>query len=174
LAHHKRLNLRHNPGDISMPQFSFLSRAICSAALFSLLAAIPASASLGDNEASVGTDAQHIRASVRVTQKTNYTIHEMDGAAGTKIREYVSPEGKVFGVAWQGPARPDLQQLLGSYYARASQLVQQEKAQRNGRHPISIKASDIVVQMGGHPRDFNGQVYLPSLTPSNVSAQEIR
>ena len=157
-----------------MPKFSFLSRAVCSAAVLSLLAAIPASASLGDSEASVQSDAQHIRASVRVSQKTNYTVHEMDGAAGTKIREYVSPEGKVFGVAWQGPARPDLQQLLGSYYARASQLVQQEKAQRNGRHPISIQQPDLVVQMGGHPRDFNGHVYVPSLTPSNVSAQEIR
>jgi len=151
----------------------FLPRAL-GAALVLCLLTLPAAASLGDNEASVQTDAQHLRASVRVAQKTNYNVHEMLGTAGTTIREFVSPEGKVFGVSWSGPVRPDLQQLLGSYYQRASQLVQQDKAQRNGRHPISISQPDLVIQMGGHQRAFSGHVYVPSLTPANVTAQEIR
>lgn len=156
-----------------MSQSSFLPRAL-GAALVLCLLALPAAASLGDNVASVQTDAQHLRASVRVAQKANYTVHEMQGAAGTAIREYVSPAGKVFGVSWEGPVRPDLQQLLGSYYQRASQLVQQQKAQRSGRHPIFVQQPDLVVQMTGHQRAFSGRVYIPNLVPSNVTAQEIR
>jgi len=157
-----------------MSNCSFLTRIFWTAAAVSLLAALPATASLGDNESSVQTDAQHLRASVRVAQQNNYTVHEMTASAGTTVREYVSPEGKVFGVSWQGPARPDLQQLLGSYYQRASDLVQQQKSQRNGRHPISVSEPDLVVQMGGRQRAFAGRVYVPSLMPSNVTAQEIR
>ena len=155
-----------------MSQSSFVSRALCSAVAWSLLA-LPAAASLGDSVASVQNDAQHLRASVRVSQKTNYTVHEMQAAAGTTVREFVSPEGKVFAVAWQGPVRPDLQQLLGSYYQRASQMVQTGNT-RGGRHPISISQPDLVIQLGGHQRAFTGHVYVPSLMPANVTAQEVR
>ena len=135
---------------------------------------MPAAASLGDNEASVQTDAQHLRASARVTQRANYSVHEMQSTAGTTVREYVSPQGKVFGVSWQGPVRPDLQQLLGSYYQRAVQIVQSGTLQRSGRHPFSVSEPDLVVQMGGHPRAFSGRAYVPNLVPSDVTAQEIR
>jgi len=45
-----------------------------------------------------------------------YTMHELEATTGTKVREYLDGEGKVFAVAWQGPFRPNLRELLGSYY----------------------------------------------------------
>jgi hypothetical protein len=134
----------------------------------------PAQASLGDTVSSVQSDAQHLKASVRITQSANYSVHELQATGGTTVREYISPEGKVFGVAWQGAARPDLQQLLGTYYQSVVQAVQAEKAQHPGRHPISIQQPGLVVQMGGHQRAFSGRAYLPSMMPSAVRAEEIR
>jgi hypothetical protein len=94
-------------------------------------------------------------------------------SGGATVREYVSG-GKVFGVAWQGQARPNLQQLLGPYYTRAMELVRADKIKRPGRHPISIHQSDMVIQMGGHQRGFTGRAYVPDMMPSAVRAEEIR
>jgi hypothetical protein len=140
----------------------------------SFLMSLSASASLGDNVSSVQSDAQHLKASVRVTQTQNYAVHELQASGGTTVREYISPEGKVFAVAWQGPARPDLQQLLGTYYETVVQALQADKAQHPGRHPISIQQPGLVVQMGGHQRDFSGNAYVPALMPSAIRAEEIR
>lgn len=158
-----------------MSRLLFLLRScLALTAVAMALAAIPASASLGQTVSSVTTDAQHLRASVRVTQAANYSVQEMQAAGGNVVREYVSPQGQVFAVAWQGHFRPNLQQLLGSYYTRAQQLVQAEKTKHAGRHPISIQQPDLVVQMGGHQRAFSGRVYIPNLVPANVRAQDIR
>jgi len=142
------------------------------AVLAALAMALPASASLGDAVSTVQTDAQHMRAGVRVTQSANYQVHEMQAAGGT-VREYVS-DGKVFGVAWQGAARPDLHQLLGSYYATVQQAVQKEKAQRAGRRPVYINQPGLVVEMSGHQRAFTGHAYIPNMMPTSVKAEEIR
>lgn len=147
--------------------------------LFAVLAAaaiafsVPANASLGDNVSTVANDAVHLRTSVRVKQTANYSVHEMQ-AAGATVREYASPGGKVFAVSWQGQGRPNLQQLLGSYYTRIQQAIAADKAQHPGRHPISINQPDLVVQMGGHQRAFYGRAYIPNMMPSSVKATEIR
>jgi len=133
---------------------------------------LPAHASLGGDPSSVQTDAQQLKSSVRVTQSANYTVHEMQ-VQGATVREYIAG-GKVFGITWEGQARPDLQQLLGPYYARVTQAVEQYKAQHPGRHPISIQQPDLVVQMGGHQRAFSGRAYIPNMVPSSVRAEEIR
>jgi len=151
------------------------SQFLWSIALFAVTAfpfSPPAHASLGGDANSIQGDAQHLRATVRVTQSSNYSVQEMQ-VAGATVREYVSG-GKVFAVTWQGAARPDLQQLLGPYYARLTQEVQADKIKHPGRHPISIQQSDLVVQMGGHQRAFSGRAYVPNMMPAAVRAEEIR
>jgi hypothetical protein len=115
-----------------------------------------------------------MKASVRVKQAANYSVHELQATGGSTVREYVSPEGKVFAVAWEGPARPDLEQLLGPYYQQAVQAVQASKSQRVGRRPISIQQPNLVVQMGGHQRAFSGRAFIPDMMPSAVRNEEIR
>src|SRR5512147_1895452 len=137
-------------------------------ALFTLGSVVPANAALGDTVSSVQSDAQRMKASVKVQQAANYTVHELQGNAGSTVREYVSPQGRVFAVAWEGPVRPDLQKLLGPYYQQAVQAVQASKAQRVGRRPISIQQPNLVVQMGGHQRAFSGRAYVPDMVPSAV------
>lgn len=137
-----------------------------------VLMALPASATLGESASTVTSDAQHLRASARLTQGSGYEVHEMQSGSAT-VREYVS-DGKVFAVSWQGSARPDLKQLLGSYYPQLQAAVAADKMQHAGRHPVSIKQGDLVIQMGGHQRAFVGRAYVRSMMPASMKAAEIR
>jgi hypothetical protein len=89
------------------------------------------------------------------------------------VREYLSPAGKVFAIAWQGPWLPDLQQLLGSYFTQYQQAARAAK-QRPGRAPVSIHQSSLVVEQSGHMRGFVGRAYLTDQIPSGVTEESIR
>ena len=134
-----------------------------------------ASASLGGDASSVDADRVHAQgALLRITGVGPYTVHEMQAASGTVLREYSSSTGQVFGVAWQGPWMPDLQQLLGAYFERYQAAVRAAQAGRRGHGPLVIDTPELVVRMGGHPRAFFGNAYLPALVPQGMQAQSIR
>ena len=128
-------------------------------------------ATLGENEVSVQGDQAQMRASLRTTRASTHSVHELQTAAGHVIREYVSPSGTVFGVAWQGPSKPDLKQLLGSHFEK---LRQEAPATRASRGPIIIRQPGIVFEMSGHMRAFAGRAYIPQLLPAGVAPEAIR
>ena len=91
----------------------------------SLLLPLRAMAALGGDVTSVEADQQQMKARHAVRPNdTKYTVHEITTPYGTAVREYVSPDGKVFGVAWRGPFLPDFRQLLGDSYATFAQAAQ--------------------------------------------------
>jgi len=143
------------------------------AAAIMLFTPFTAWAALGGDANSVQTDQQHFKASMQITQNSACTIHEMQAEGGIIVREYVS-QGKVFGVSWEGPARPDLRQLLGQYYEEFVQAVEAAKSQQVGRRPLDIQEPDLVVQFSGHQRAYTGRAYAPQMVPSGMSAEEIR
>src|SRR5581483_1099493 len=128
-------------------------------------------ASLGDDATSVQEDQVHIQATLRITQKSGYVMHELQTPTGQTVREYVSSSGKVFAVAWHGPWSPDLKQLLGSHFEEYRQALQQRGAARG---PVTVQLPDMVVQLGGHMRDFVGRAYLPSDVPADVRVEDLR
>jgi hypothetical protein len=132
------------------------------------------SASLGGDVTSVEADRAKMEASLQTTSTEHYAIHEMHAPNNLVVREYVSPAGNVFGVAWQGPSRPDLHQVLGTYFDSFNKAAQARKLQRTGRGPLFIQQDGIVVQMGGHARAFFGRAYVPQNVPSGVQLEEIR
>ncbi len=87
-----------------------------SLAVIPLLLPLAAFAALGGNAASVEADRAQINGSVQQRQTSSYTVHEITGASGTVLREYVSSNGNVFGVAWHGQFAPDMHQLLGRLF----------------------------------------------------------
>jgi hypothetical protein len=127
-------------------------------------------AALGGDVSSIQADQAHMRAQKRVTQTNAYSVHEMQAESGTVVREFVSPEGKVFGVSWQGQARPDLKQLLGSYYDEYAQNAPTKRS----FHPVTIETPNVVVQFGGHLRMLTGRAYVPGMVPQSVRIEEIR
>lgn len=143
--------------------------------------ATPAFAVLGDNAASVLTDQARMKGTLHSVDNRTYVMHEITMTSGAKVREYVTPGGAVFGVAWEGQFPPDLSQLLGSYYQQAKQAEAQQKASREQGGapprrgaPASIEASGLVFVQVGHPRSFHGMAYIPQLIPQGVEASAIR
>jgi Protein of unknown function (DUF2844) len=134
----------------------------------------PSFAVLGGDVSSVQADQARINASLHVTQAQNYTIHELRSPSGMVIREYASPGGKVFAVAWQSPTPPDLKQLLGSHFEEFQQAAAQAQGPRAGRRPLIIQHPGLVVELGGHMRGFVGRAYLPDQVPADARVEEIR
>jgi len=137
---------------------------------------LPSWAVLGGDVGSVQIDQAHMNASIQVKQSpnANYSVHELQGAAKMVVREYVSADGRVFGVAWQGTHMPDMQQLLGSYFQQYSAAVKEAKSKNVARRPLNIQKPGLVVQTSGHMMSYWGRVYDPGLLPAGVNAQEIR
>ena len=127
-------------------------------------------AALGGDESSIAADQTHMKAQRRVVQNSGYSVHEMQDLNGITVREFVSPEGKVFGVSWQGPVRPDLQQVLGAYY---DQFMRSAPTRRT-HGPVSISVPGLVVQTSGHARALMGRAYVPEMVPSGVKPEDIR
>jgi len=145
----------------------------CVLLLSTLLAlSFPACATLGNSLTSVQNDKAQMRGTLRSVVTRRYAIYEIQVHSGQIVREFVSPEGNVFGVAWEGPFQPDLQQALGSYFEQMKQAVAAQ--QRRGHGPISIESSGFVFQQGGHARNFRGRAYVPAMVPQGVVATEIQ
>lgn len=141
-----------------------------------LVAASPtrANAELGGTAASVSDDRVRMQgALLRISQTGPYALHEIRTATGTFVREFVSG-GTVFGVAWEGPWQPNLRQLLGSYFDRYTQAVQNRRQDRRGRGPVVIRDGDLVVMMSGHPRAFSGRAYVIPLVPEGLDVSTIK
>ena len=115
-----------------------------------------------------------MKATLKVTKASAYSIHEMKTPTGTLVREYVSADGRVFGVAWRGPGLPDLSQLLGSSYGDYASAIQAEKRTYAGHRPVDIRQPRLVVQGGGHMLAHFGRAYIPGMLPEGVSTDAIQ
>lgn len=130
-----------------------------------------ATAVLGETVESAQIDRAQMKATPRVVSGDKYTLHEIQAPSGMVVREYASPSGKVFAVAWEGPRLPDLRQVLGAYF---EPYVEGAKAMRGGHGPVTIQAPELVVYSGGHMRAFFGTAYLPQMLPHGVTPKDIQ
>ncbi len=140
-----------------------------------LVSPFPALAALGGDETTVSADQARMKGALKSTPTKAYTVHEIKAQTGTVVREYVSPDGKIFAVVWQGPFLPDLRQLFGSYFEQFSQSAQNLKSEHPGvRRRLLIQEPGLVVQTGGHMRAYFGRAYIPELVPQGVPIEEIQ
>jgi hypothetical protein len=145
---------------------------IACAPILLLLASFPAIAELGGDATPVVADQATGKVAIRrAVPERSYTVQDIHGADGTTIREYVSPDGKVFAVSWQGPVMPDLEQLFGAHF---KSYRDEARTRHSGRGPLRIDHGDLVVESSGHMRAFRGRAYLPQQLPAGVAADEIR
>lgn len=132
--------------------------------------AVPAAAALGGDESTVASDNAVLSGRIKVARVQRYAVHEIAAPSGTVVREFVSPAGKVFAVAWSGPTMPDLRQVLGPYFDTYVAAV----AQRKAKGPVNVVLPGLVVQSSGHMRAFSGKAYLPDAVPAGVASEEIK
>jgi hypothetical protein len=130
----------------------------------SCVLSMPAHATLGQGVSTVASDSTWMRAIAHtVTQQSGYAVHRITLPSGTVVREYVSPGGIVFGVAWEGPTLPDLKSILGAAF---DQYVAATATRRAS--PVAVSTSNLVVFSGGHLRAFAGHAWLPLAVPDGV------
>ena len=147
-----------------------LKRLAAAGALALAMTALPASASLGGDAASIQADQVHMQGTRTMRAAGSYTVHEIQGENGTKVREYISADGKVFALAWNGPWFPDMKQILGTYFDQYSRASQTQRTTRIRRGPVMINEPGLIVQIGGHMRAFAGRAYVPEMLPTGVGA----
>jgi len=135
-----------------------------------LLRVVPAWAVLGESVESVTSDQRHLRGELHSVVRQGYSVQRISSADGTVVKEYISPDGRVFGISWQGPTAPDLAQLLGSHFAE----FQTSRSAVHRRGPVVVRTDQLVVETGGHLRAFHGRAYLPGLLPNNLSEVVVR
>lgn len=129
-----------------------------------------ARAALGQGVDSIHADAQALKGTLTATEMSGYSVHQIKRPDGAILREFVSPAGQVFGIAWQGPMMPNLSELLGPSYV----LFQQATQGTHHHGPISVHVTSLVVQTGGHMRDFHVRAYLENLLPNGVSEEIVK
>ncbi len=144
------------------------------AVLVILAFSLPSFAELGGYADSVEADRAKMKASTKVTENKSYAVHEITTPAKIVVREYVGPDGRVFGVAWRGPFLPDLSQIFGSYFQQYANAVRAEHRSYGGRRPVDIQQPGLVVQGGGHMLGHFGRAYVPAMLPEGVTSNEIR
>jgi len=149
------------------------SHALRCALVASLAALLPARAfaELGGDLNSVERDRARMAAAVTVRSMGRFTVHEMTTDSGTTVREFASPQGKIFAVSWQGQFHPDYQQLLGSYFSQLQQAAGQRRARRA---PVVIETAGFVFESFGHFRDLSGRAYVPQMLPAGVGVEDIQ
>ncbi len=147
-----------------------LSAAVC---MIIATASGTASATLGESVGSIASDQKAMSAlSGSSTVRQGYTVQEVKSES-TAVREFVSPSGIVFGIAWNGLVHPDLSQLLGTYFPEYDKAVKQ-KRRVPGRRSSRIRTDRLVVETWGHMRNLQGRAYDPSLIPTGVSIDDIK
>ncbi|REG61349.1 uncharacterized protein DUF2844 [Paraburkholderia sp. BL6669N2] len=123
----------------------------------------------------VGTASQSVLRSAAAlnttTAATPYTMRASYGADGVTIHEYVLPSNVVFAVTWQGPVRPDMNALLGSYFPNFTSAAA-ERAR--GAGPMIEHNGDFHIESAGRAGRFFGKAYLPRLVPVGVRVEQLQ
>jgi hypothetical protein len=161
------------PASSRQPRIRAAAAASCAAIIGCGALLVPASskAALGAPFTSIAADQAQLRASIQVTARPAYAVHELTLPSGTAVREFVASSGLVFAIAWSGPSIPDLRQLLGPYFADYTSAVQ---LRHGGHHHMSLTRSDFSIQSSGHMGAFSGRAVLPQALPAGVAADELR
>jgi hypothetical protein len=129
-------------------------------------------AGLGESAQSLSRDRTALRATAEmVTPMPAYDVHEVTTEDGSRVREYLSRSGTIFGVAWSGRTKPDLSALLAAHYADYLRAA----ATHHFNHKVlSMTSDDFAMHIMKLPRGFTGFAYLPALLPSGTTPQDIR
>jgi hypothetical protein len=132
-----------------------------------------ARATLGESVDSIEADRRALAAAEVVsTAHENYTVHQLK-YDGTSVREYVSPSGIVFGIAWNGLVNPNLTPLLGSYAGEYEEALGRTVRKHGERH-LRVESDHVVVEKWGHMRNLKDRAYAPDIIPKGVTINEIR
>lgn len=143
---------------------------IISTIVFLACSGIPAWAALGQPHESIQYDMQNLKGKLVTKQMEGYSVEEITRGDGSILREFVSPAGQIFGVAWQGFTMPNLNQILGT----SADVFQKATQGAHHRGPLSVHVGQLVVETGGHMRSFHVRAYRLDLLPKGFSEELVQ
>ncbi len=144
------------------------------AACIALATGPAAFAALGGDAGSVANDRVAFAAQLRTTATLQYDVHEISSGAQI-VHEYVSRQGQVFAVTWQGSVPPNMRQLLGEYFGRFQSAAVAAHRQSPGQHrQFNMAQPDLVILSNGRLRNFRGVAYLPTLMPAGLTPDQLQ
>lgn len=146
--------------------------------LFLATFSLPVFAGLGEKESSIDNDmkALDLREKNQVqSYKVRYSVREF-AQNEINVKEYVSPQGVVFGVTWSGNTHPDLTHLLGAYVTEYQEALKDNKSKlQKGHKKIGrMLTKHMIIERRGNMRAVHGRAYVPTLIPDGVSENEIQ
>ncbi|MBT2790380.1 DUF2844 domain-containing protein [Paraburkholderia strydomiana] len=94
-----------------------------------------------------------------------YSVRQSVDANGVTIREYMLSDNVVFAVTWDGPVRPNMRALLGSYFAN---YVASGQSGVRGSGPLIEGNDDFRIESAGRLGRFFGMAWVPRLMPAGV------
>lgn len=148
-----------------MPAFS-----LCLA--LALSGEIPVFAALGAPSATVEYDREKLNAAHRSEIRAGYTVHILEGPGAT-VREYASPAGVIFGLAWNHQTGLlDLQGLFGPYYAEYTQALADQSPPHRRAHRMTT--DHLVIERGGRMGAVWGRAWVLPLLPPGISEDHIQ
>ena len=121
--------------------------------------------------ATATTTATAARAASAPASAAPYSVHQSLDANGVAIREYVLPSNVVFAVTWDGPIRPDMTALLGSYFPS---YVSAGQNRGRGTGPLVEGSDAFRVESAGRLGRFYGMAWLPRLMPAGVRPGDLQ
>ena len=100
-----------------------------------------------------------------------YTVNSVTLDSGTVVREYVATSSNiVFALTWDGPAVPNLREILGDSFTRFVAPSGSEAGLKvGGPSQRVLTSSDLVASSVGHAGHYRGYAYLPALVPAGFS-----
>jgi hypothetical protein len=108
---------------------------------------------------------------VQPTNTAPYSMRQSVDANGVTIREYVLPANIVFAVKWNGPIRPDMTALLGSYFPN---FVNAGQNRATGTGPLIDGNDDFRIESAGRMGRFSGMAWLPRLMPAGLRPGDLK
>lgn len=139
-----------------------------------LLLSLTAMAELGGSVASVRADQQRLNGTRTVKQTQAYAIHEIRTVNNGVIHEFVSPEGKVFAVTYQGRFPGESNGLLGTYATQLAEASKLAQGQKQVGGSVHLQLPGLTYHAMGHMRYFSMTAYVPEGVPKGVALEEIR
>ena len=95
-------------------------------------------------------------------------------ADGSSIREFVTPSGVVFAVAWSTRFKPDLEALLGAHATTYATAASEALRLPGIRRHVELRRGDLVVRSTAHLNAYVGTAWLQSLVPQGVGVDALR
>jgi len=142
-----------------------------------------AHAALGGDEFSVQTDQDRFsglrrRAMVApsagiVANPSTVQLHEITAPDGSVVREYMTPGGVVFAVAWATHFKPDLAALFGAHAPTYADAASQAMRSPGIKRHVVLERADLVVHSNAHFNTFTGTAYVKSLVPADIHVDQL-